>query len=550
MAGNNKVADDLYKSYLEEMQSLENFRVSYTSLHAQASIDREDPEVRRLLDAMAFFTARTRTSALRNLLATQRRLFQQYFSFLASPLPATAMVQAVVSGKLAEVVTLPRNAEITLTPEGRTGATLRTMSELRILPIRLEDVTTLLRSRSGLRIVLTFRAAHARHDDVGTLPLHVNHLDDYPASLGVLANLKKHLESASVVYDKEQVDDETPGEPCEVTYGAQAAPDEVADLSHPVQLVRSFFHFPQRELSLNVKVAPAHGGWTRFSICLDVDADWPRNLRLNKDMFQLFTVPVWNLKRSHAQPVLCDGTGKRFPIRYPTPQEKFQLHSVVGVYEIKEKGLQPLKPGIVTGGNGSFEIERTVEESGEVHWLKLEFPEAFTAPKKIAIDAFWYQPSFSKDAGAKLKVGLYGRSILGAAFELRGEVRPHSENPLGEDFEGMLQLLALKSKSVGYTRDDLAVLLSALGSLGQSPFRNLAAAIVEASVSRTPGSREKGGGQDHFYKMRLREPDATQIPVLETGIRQLGALLQAWTTDARVRIEATFEDADTVVNVP
>lgn len=546
---NTPIADDLYKTYLEEMQALENFRVSYTSLHAGASVDREDPEVRRLLDAMAFFTARTRTAALRNLLATQRRLFQQFFSFLVSPLPATAMVQAVVSGKLAESVTLPRNTEVLVTPEGRTGALFRTMSELRILPIRLEDVATLLRSRSGYRIVLNFRAAYPRNEDLGTLPLYVNHLDDYPASLGVLDNLRKHLEAASVVYDQEQIDDETQGEECSVTYGAQAEADEVPDLSHPIQLVRSFFHLPQRDLFLNVKIPPSARGWKRFSICLDVDADWPRNLRLNKDMFQLFTVPMWNLKRSMAEPILCDGTKKRFPLRFPTPQGKFQLHSAIGVHEIQAKGLQPLKPGIVTGGNGSYEIERTVEETGPVNWLKLEFPEAFSTPKKIAVDAFWFQPWFSRDVGSKLKVALNSRTLVGATFEIRGEVRPHSENPLQDDFEGMLQVLALKSKSVGYTKDDLAALLEALGSLAQSQFRGLPAAIVDAQVARTPGSREKGGGQEHLYQIRIKEADATQVPLLETGVRQLAALLQAWTTDARVRIEATFEDTGTALDI-
>ena len=37
--------DDLYKAYLEEMQALENFRVTYTGVHRGAAVEREDPDV-------------------------------------------------------------------------------------------------------------------------------------------------------------------------------------------------------------------------------------------------------------------------------------------------------------------------------------------------------------------------------------------------------------------------------------------------------------------------------------------------------------------------
>ena len=48
---------------------------------------REDPDVRRLIESMAFFTARTRLSSIRNIQNTRRRLFEQYFSFLLHPVP-------------------------------------------------------------------------------------------------------------------------------------------------------------------------------------------------------------------------------------------------------------------------------------------------------------------------------------------------------------------------------------------------------------------------------------------------------------------------------
>ena len=43
--------DTLYKAFLEELQDLEKFRMSYAALHPAAPLDREDQDVRRLIEA-------------------------------------------------------------------------------------------------------------------------------------------------------------------------------------------------------------------------------------------------------------------------------------------------------------------------------------------------------------------------------------------------------------------------------------------------------------------------------------------------------------------
>src|SRR5947208_15366545 len=114
------------------MHALENFRVTYTGVHEGVPLEREDPEVRRLIEAMAFFTARTRASSLRNLLATRRRLFQQFFSFLLSPLPAMGFLQAQISGRFAEPATLPKGSQVVISGEEGPGGVFRTLHDLRI----------------------------------------------------------------------------------------------------------------------------------------------------------------------------------------------------------------------------------------------------------------------------------------------------------------------------------------------------------------------------------------------------------------------------------
>src|ERR1044071_9538487 len=53
----------LFDDYQRELESLETFRERYRHLYPFAGLDRDDPDVQRLLEGLAFFTARTRRAA-------------------------------------------------------------------------------------------------------------------------------------------------------------------------------------------------------------------------------------------------------------------------------------------------------------------------------------------------------------------------------------------------------------------------------------------------------------------------------------------------------
>ncbi len=530
--------DEVQRAFLEELQALETLRVTYTSINTAASIEREDPEVRRLLEAMALLSARSRVASQRNLLATQRRLFQQYFSFLLTPCPAMGLLQLEPTNQLADQVVLPRGTEVAVTAASGARALFLTQRPLKVLPMKLESCDTLLRPGAGLRVVLGFRAPFARNDELEVLPLHINHLDDYAASLTVMERLRTHLERAFVVFD-EKVTEDSDGAACAVTFGDQPDdPNAPEELEHPLQRVRSFFHFPRRDLFMNVHVATTPRGWRRFSIVLDLDGEWPRGLRLSRDMFQPFTVPIANLRRGPAEPFEFEGLTSRHRVRHTNPNERWALHSVLGVYTVEKKGLQPVRPGIIVAGTGSYELERTVDEDGEAHWVRLRFPEAFTAPRPIAIEAVWLQPRFSDHVGERLQARLQTRAAPGLKVELRGAITPHAPNPLGDDFEAMLQLLALRGKAHGLTREELDAVLDGLGVLHEGSFAALMEHLGELTVETLPEPRELGGGRRHVYRFKLREFDASLGPLVRTGLTQVAATLRAWTADARVTVEA------------
>jgi type VI secretion system protein ImpG len=537
-----KTDDNLYKVFLEHMHELENFRMSYAAMHPAIPLEREDPDVRRLTEAMAYFAARTHLAGIRNIIEFRRRIFQQFFSYLLTPLPAMGMMRAKLTGQFSEPVSLPKGSEIAVSSETKGTAIYRTLHDMRILPLSLTEMKMLLLPNKGYRVVLVLNAPYARNDDIGILRFHINHLDDFQASLRVLHNLKKHLRRASVVFD-ENVTEETRGAQCEVSFGPPED-DEDEEWPHPLQKERWFFHFPHRELFLNVHVSSQPRNWNQFTLCFDLDAHWPRSLVLNEDVFQLFAVPIVNLNSGMAQPIICDGTRERYPIRHPEPEYNFGLHSVVGVYQIEKGSMVPMRAGILSGGSGSYELEETTDSDGvKRHWLAPHFPETFEEPRTISIDARWLQPWFSEALRERLMAATYNRNIVGLEWQLVGDIVPQAENTFQAEMEGFLHLLTLKNKSA-FNVDDLLGMMQTLGSVHQGQFKRAYDLLTDVKVEEAPLNKGGMGGLlKVVYYLHFKDFDQSLLPLVETFVTHVNNILTSWVSEAIV--EVRMEVAET-----
>ena len=234
-----------------------------------------------------------------------------------------------------------------------------------------------------------------------------------------------------------------------------------------------------------------------------------------------------------AQPILCEGLEERYPLRYPDPQPQFSLHSVLQVAQLEEEGPVSLKPGILTSGSGSYEIESFPSESGaRLSWLLLNMPEAFAVPKTIATDALWYQPWFSETAlSSQLEANLYDRHIEGVTWDIVGEIQSHAENPLREDMDGMLQILALQKKTF-LTLDELRCVLKALGTLKKSQFHDLVELLVKLNVEVLPNNKISGGFI-YAYQVQFKEFDPSYQPRVEIFLKKIVQLLMLFVQKAR-----------------
>lgn len=536
----------IYADFLREMRDLEEFRLRYTRRQPTVALDSDDPDVRRILEAMAYFSVQTQRAAKRNLHATWHRLFTSYFGDLIKPLPSRGLVQAVVTEKMAEPRVLPRGSEVRITTEDGSTGTLHTLCELHVLPLKLERTAVLVRPQGNFLLVVSFRSPVPRRDLVERLHLHVRHLDDYLHSLDALYRLRVHLQRAFVVYDQ-PVNEASEGDPCRVSFGAWR--DEEAHWGGPIERVRRFFHHPEDALFVHIDVPPCNGEWSRVALCFELDSRWPGGRARRFDVFQPFTVPVENIHRDTAEPILCDGAQSSYPILDGSSERARVLHSVTGVYEITKRGLNPLRAGALPdqGTPGAaFEIDESLEPGGTPRLL-LRMPEAFAEPRRIAVEGNWYEPKLSPRLAGPLAVTLPGRHLEGVVWRIVGGMRPHQDNPLRHDTDGLLHVLSLKMKPM-LGREEIQSLLSLLGSLHEGSYRQLPEMIKETDFEVRPDPGREGGNVRHIYRLKMDRFPPEHEALVWSFLLHVRELLDAWNPEARVELE--IDAGGSVVTLP
>ncbi|HEU4412940.1 MAG TPA: type VI secretion system baseplate subunit TssF [Polyangiaceae bacterium] len=532
--------DELEEAFLVELEALEKFRASYAGLHPKVPLAREDPDVRRLIEALAFFSARTRLAAERAVDQSLLRLLRQHFPYVLSPLPAAAVVRADVTARFSDAAELPRGSELLVAPAAdwgrRPAYRFRTAAPLRVLPVALESVDLVPGRDKGRRIFLRFASDFARNDEIGELSLYLDHLSDPAASMALRFALKSHVKRASVIYGKVARGDEV-GAPCELAFGAPAAgAHEPEAFEHPVDRFRSFVHFPEAELFVRARGVARGRHWQAFSLCLDVDKDWPADLHLTPDSFVLHAAPAYNLKRDLADPVEHDGTRERHLIRHPEVDAGYAPHSVLGAYLLTAEGMAPLEPGVLGPTDLGYEVVFEGKGPQRRAWLELALPGAFDRPRRVAVEALWTQPGLGAARSLDLRVRPADRHFEGLTWSCAGPLAAEAASDLADDRDGLLSLMAIKNQRF-LGLDELTFLLRALGAARRREFERLVAGLSSVAVRSKPAGH-KAGGVSHVYELEFEGAGAADLPALDLFCSKLLDLLEAWSAERVVEITA------------
>lgn len=536
-----------YQAFLEELQDLADFRLNYALDYPGAGLEGDDPDVKRIIEALAFFGARTQIAALRSVDATNRRLYQQFFSYLLTPLAAMAMIQAKPTGHLTEVLDLPTGTEFELRPEKGGLVMFRSTRPLRVLPMSLTGVKQELLPAAGIRLLMSFQANFPLNAQPETLSLHINYLNDLPLSLKVFNFLGQSLKSVDVQFG--DYDPDQPGTACDFSLGVPPVDIATDEWQHPLEVERYYFHFPQQELYLDLELPPAPRNWKHFTVVLNCDQPWPRQLGLNRNLFHLFTVPVVNNQQTMAQPIICDGTQEHYTIRHPMPELGFSLQKVLGVYEVGDQGMLPFRPGILAGGNGSYEIEQgpMQEGGGNLYWVVPHFPASFEQPRTLVIEALWQQPWYDQIVQNTYTLQAFRRQLPGAKWELLDTVIPHAENRQMDNVSRYMHLLTLMHNS-SLSGQNMKDLLLALGSVTAGRFQGVFNSLVDLRLEEVPLGGAEGHKTQQTYYLQFKPQLGESRELIETFVHHVGRVLDLWLADALVetRWEVQDEIDDTI----
>jgi type VI secretion system protein ImpG len=210
----------------------------------------------------------------------------------------------------------------------------------------------------------------------------------------------------------------------------------------------------------------------------------------------------------------------------------------MGVFRNEKEGMVPVRAGILSGGQGSYEIEQDISREGiKQHWVNLHFPRAFEEPKTFTVDALWLQPWLPVILRQKIRIDPYNISIIGLNWNLIGDIIPHAENAFQEEIEGFMHLLTLKNKSM-LNIDDVTSILRILGSVHQGKFKGVVDLLTDIRVEEASLQKSTAPSMLKLvYFLKFKEISPAILPLVETFSIHVGRIIDAWISEAKIEVK-------------
>lgn len=544
--------DISYDVFLEELESLQELRLRHAEAHPGVPLKGDDPDVRRLIEAMAWFSARTRQAAQRNLFVVQRRLFAQSFPYLLTPLPACVMLQHIPQPSMVEPVDIPTGSELLASSGESAGALFTTTYPVRVLPLHYLRLLARPRASGELRLVLLFETERlAPGYEIGPLSLYINHLSDFAASTEVFHQLRTCLTNVTAYHGVHlnpiDLIDRVGGASCSFRLGPVRIPrGERTFTLNPVEEVRYHLHFPEQSHFLNLQIPkwqPSEDErfatrW-EMAICLDLAPQWPSELELTTASFVYGAMVAMNRVLRPSEPILDRGVTTRHPIYFPAGPMSFELLQVHGVYEVTPKGPVALRHGLTRDDPSTYELEQTyTSEHNTRAYLVRHQPRALLNPEILSVEASWHQPQFSSQLGRKLSFAPWRMFLPGITLETVGRPRRHVVNTHRSDMDAFVRTLGLRMRSrldIG----DIRSLLSMLGCLHESHFFLMASLLQDVEVKELLPERHTSRQLRLLYRLKLSPAfQPRQRYMMMDFLAQLRKLLDSWLVGASAEVEA------------
>lgn len=333
--------------FTEELSYLRDVGREFSAAHPQlAPMLAEggaDPSVERLLEGVAFLTARMREKLDDELPEAIHALAQMLFPQMIRPLPSACILELLPQvASIQEPIVLTRGSEFASVPVEGTQCRFRSTADCLIVPWEVEDVVceSIPGGRQQLRIALH---VHAPPEGLDNVAVRFHIAAERRAALDVLRHLHQGIEDVVVLQPAAQG-----SRPREFSLGPDAfrltgfASEEA--LLHDDRRVLPGFRLLQEYYTLPEKFAffellglarGMRGGPTteRYEIAIRCRGTFPEASNIDKDWVRLHCVPVVNLFSAAADPIRTTPKQSRYRMRVAgLPPPTGEVHALERVY--------------------------------------------------------------------------------------------------------------------------------------------------------------------------------------------------------------------------
>lgn len=571
----------LFQEFLAEVQALDDFRHEYKQRYDFEELGRDDQDVQRLMEAMAFYCARTRGGAEQAMRRYELRALEQLFPHLLSPLPAMGLLYPVLGSNMTEARCLPDLAEVVVAPgrgelteagasdERAQARTFRSVSAISIFPLHVVEGSVSLQPKSvadaadGAAGVTQRRAAghtlrlelagsarpqkkSGRHfadvkQPLKELVLYLNPQGDLLLALRIHDAIVQSCQHVTAHFFSEgSLRASLP--PRKLAFGMRP-PEVKQGWENPIEHARRLIHFPLAEMCIRIPLASAPAEWSSVALELELDEQWPAGLVVSDRTFLLNAGPIENLVRRTAQPIDSDGTRMRYRVDYQEPKTGLQVREVLGVYlaDPAVAGARTtLLPSASCGAGYTVESEgRGIERET---WLETdEVLGSVGKPERLYVDAEWYLPEARLPNAREASVSVEGYDFGDLRWHVSDPLRAPAESLLAGDPKALAQLLDLHDRRIR-SAADVQFLLRVLGVEGNEVLSRVPRHITRLESAFSPDSRMASGGV-RSYDLTLSKLPPVLIPAARLLFRLLPGVLGTWTGDSDVRVSVTFDAA-------
>ena len=557
--------DAVFEDFLGEIQALEDFRAEYGRRYSFEGLDRDDQDVRRLIEAMAYYSARSRGSAERAMRQHQRQALEQLFPYLLTPMPAMGMLYPKLHPNMNETRAVPQGAAFVATEFGSDGARgisrgFRSMAACAVYPLHIVKGSVSLqnKARKGaaaagkpvqpgwsmkIQVAADDRGSRFQryYDDterpLQQLTFHMNPSGDTLLALRLFDALQMCLQRFTVRIgsgSKERYVSE------HRVSGAAAAGRVAASWENPIENARRLIHFPLGELALEVPLAGAPAEWDLLELELHLSEAWPPGLPVLDSSFLLNAIAVENLSRGQAEVIEHDGTRARLRIEHAEPATGMKVREVLGVYlaDPSEPGAhEALMPSALVEGGYRIELDGLGPQ--RTAWLSVDDDIGeLEQVRSLHVEADWYDPGGELPDPSTAKVALEEHDVGPVTWALVAPLSGPRDSPVLGNAKGLQRLLDLHGKET-LTVEDLRSLLNALGTDDSEVFCRVPRYIESLDMKTVADSQSPRGGM-LVYELRLSAVPPLLIPAVRLLLRELPRLLAMWTGVFDVRVLVLF----------